>query len=234
MTTMSRTAFASLLSLAACSALLLWREDESSAADEEGKSALESQPDGWTDILPPADLKGWNRVPIPADSKLGDKQQWHVDADHKILICDGDGGHEWLRYDRDLGDCIFHIEWRYTRIEGKKGYNSGVYIRNSADGKTWHQAQVGSASGGYFFGDTPVQGELKRINLSKEIKGQRVKEAGERNIYELTARGKTLSLWVNGAVTSVFNECAAPRGHVGLEAEGWRIEFRNLRLKPLP
>ncbi|MBI3463799.1 MAG: DUF1080 domain-containing protein [Planctomycetes bacterium] len=230
---MPRLAVVTITNVFACLMLSLSGPAATSATDEDTKSALESQPDGWIDILPPSDLKGWTRVPIPAGGKPGEKQQWHVASDSRFLICDGDGGHEWLRYDRELGDCTFHVEWRFTRVEGKKGYNSGVYTRNSADGKIWHQAQVGSASGGFFFGDTPVMGEIKRINVSKDLKGQRVKEAGEWNTFELTARGKTLTLWVNGAVTSVFSECEATRGHIGLEAEGWRIEFRNTKLKEL-
>ena len=46
------------------------------------------------------------------------------------------------------------------------------------------------------------------------------------------ARGRTLTLWVNGAVTSEI-AVDVPRGHFGLEAEGWRIEFRNMRIKAL-
>ncbi len=199
---------------------------------ERVQSALESDAAGWTDILPQADLKGWTRIPIPASGKLG-RDQWHVDADTKALVCDGDGGHEWLRYDRELGDAIFHVEWRFTPREGKTGYNSGVYIRNSADGSIWHQAQVGSKSGGFYFGDTPIGGKIQRINLAKETKEQRVKEAGEWNTYELTARRKLLTLWVNGATTSEFAECELQKGYIGLEAEGWRIEFRNVKLKEL-
>ena len=37
---------------------------------------------------------------------------------------------------------------------------------------------------------------------------------------------------VNGAVTSEI-AVDVPRGHFGLEAEGWRIEFRNLKVKSL-
>ena len=50
---------------------------------------------------------------------------------------------------------------------------------------------------------------------------------------EITARGKVLTLWVNGAVTCRFDECGQPRGYVGLEGEGYRIEFRKLKVKPL-
>jgi hypothetical protein len=40
-------------------------------------------------------------------------------------------------------------------------------------------------------------------------------------------------LRVNGFETSVWRDCEVPKGHVGLEAEGFRIEFRNLKVKPL-
>ena len=61
----------------------------------------------------------------------------------------------------------------------------------------------------------------------------RVKPAGQWNTMEVTARGKTLTLWVNGAVTCQFHNCGQEKGHVGLEGEGYRIEFRNLKVKEL-
>src|SRR5262245_6013770 len=63
------------------------------APGPESPSALESDAQGWVDILPPADLKGWNRVAVPPTGKLG-RQQWHVAPDQKLLVCDGDGGHD--------------------------------------------------------------------------------------------------------------------------------------------
>jgi hypothetical protein len=204
------------------------------AADSpETKSALESDPQGWIDILPPADLKGWYRVPVPPTGKLG-RDQWHLDADRKVLICDGDGGHDMLLLDREIGDAVYHFEFCYTPAEGKKGYNSGAYVRNSKDGAIWHQAQFGDAKDGFLFGETPTtDGKKKFFSLAKEVKDMRVKPAGEWNTMEVTARGKTLTLWVNGAVTCEFKDCGMAKGRVGLEGEGYRIEFRNLRLKPL-
>ena len=111
-------------------------------------------------------------------------------------------------------------------------YNSGIYVRTSADGAIWHQAQTGPA-GGFLFGNTLVNGVAKRVNLRQAMSENRVKPAGEWNTYEVRAVGRRLSLWVNGAVTSEFAECEVARGHVGLEAEGYRIEFRNLKVKPV-
>ncbi len=203
------------------------------AAGPETPSKLQSDPLGWEDILPPVNLKGWYRVPVPPTGKLG-REQWHLDAEKKVLVCDGDGGHDMLLFDREIGDAIFHLEFCYTRIEGKTGYNSGAYVRNSSNGDIWHQAQFGDAKDGYLFGETPgPDGKKKWFNLNKQATDNRVKPAGEWNTLEITAVGKVLTLWVNGAVTCQFDACAQDKGYVGLEGEGYRVEFRNLKLKTL-
>jgi hypothetical protein len=203
-------------------------------AAEPSPSALEEDSQGWTDLIAKSgsDLKGWNRVPIPADGKLVPKSVWSLDPSGETLICDGHA-HEMLLWNEELGDAVFHVEWRYTKVPGKKGYNSGLYTRNSADGAIWHQAQIGDASGGFLFGESPVNGQKKYFNLSKQLHDERVKPAGEWNTVELTATGKTITVWVNGAVVQTWSDCEAPKGYVGLESEGWRIEFRNLKVKKL-
>jgi hypothetical protein len=194
----------------------------------ESPSLLETDPAGWTSVQPGPDLAGWTRQPWPASAALG-SQQWSVDAATGHLVCDGKGGHEWLRLEGERGDAAFHVEWRFAAVEGADKYNSGVLARTSADLSAWHQAQVG-LKGGFLFGVTPVDGVAKRI--TQEPAAMRIRPAGEWNTYELVARGRTLSLWVNGAITSEI-ALDVPRGHLGLEAEGWRIEFRNLKVKAL-
>ncbi len=228
---MRHVALAGVLVLA-CSGTQHTVADDAADDVKSTKSALEADPKGWIDIMPPADLKGWSRVPVPPKAKLG-RAQWHVDTERKVLVCDGDGGHDMLLFDEVLGDAIFHFEFRYTKKDGLKGYNSGAYVRNSPDGAIWHQAQFGDANGGFLFGVTP-QAEGKPKFFRKPVKDGRVKPAGEWNTMEMTARGKTITLWVNGAVTCQFDACGRPRGHVGLEGEGYRIEFRNLKVKKLP
>jgi hypothetical protein len=197
------------------------------------KSALESDPQGWHDILPAADLSDWYRVSVPPNVKLG-REQWHVDAARSVLICDGDGGHDMLLTSKEYADAIFHFEFRYEKIEGRTGYNSGAYVRNSKDGAFWHQAQFGDAQDGYLFGETKTtDGGKKFFNTRNEVKENRVKPAGEWNTFEVTASGQTLTLWVNGAVTCQYRNCGVSQGHLGLEGEGYRIEFRNLKVKPL-
>lgn len=203
------------------------------AAADPTPSALETDSSGWVDVMPPAGLTGWSRVPVPPGAPLG-TQQWHVEESGKVLVCEGDGGHDMLLCEREFGDAVFHCEFRFTKVEGKAGYNSGVYVRNSKDGGIWHQAQIGDGGGGYLFGETPgANGEKKFFTTTGDVKDGRVKPAGEWNTIEITARGNVLTLWVNGAVTCEVKDCGNPKGLVGVEGEGYRIEFRNLKVKEL-
>lgn len=204
------------------------------AEDGVGRSQLESDPQGWVDLLPKSDLEGWYRVPVPPNGTLG-RAQWHLDSEAALLVCDGDGGHDMLLFDQEFTDHIFHFEFRYTRVEGLKGYNSGAYVRNSRNGAIWHQAQFGDGQDGFLFGVSPTaDGQNAFFTLKPEVKDGRVRPAGQWNTMEVTARGEVLTLWVNGAVTCQFQNCGRPSGFLGLEGEGYRIEFRNLKVKELP
>ncbi len=187
----------------------------------------------WINLLPDESLKGWTRIPIPAIKGVDPKMQWKVDVGQGSLICAGDGGHEWLRYDQELGDFILQVDWRFTpRGPEEKKYNSGIGVRMTKLGEIWHQAQTGLA-GGYLFGETLTEGAMKRFNLSKEMKENRVKPAGEWNTYEIRAQADHIALSVNGMVVSEVSGVGLRKGYIGLEAEGYEITFRNLKLKIL-
>ena len=203
------------------------------------KSAMESDPKGWQDLFADKTMKNWIRGPLGAAGQLragsmDEPSPWKMDPATGILLCEGDKvGHEWMRFATEMSDFVFHVEWRLTRVDGEPAYNSGVYVRSSADGKIWVQAQ-GTLPGGFLFGATAgADGTIRRFNLRQSMFENRVKPAGEWNVYEVRAVGKQISLWVNGAVTSEYRECETPSGFVGLEAEGYRVEYRNVQVKPI-
>jgi len=216
------------------------------AAARGERSALQSDPKGWVDILPGRDLAGWTRVAPISTSGVksvvrAEVPVWQVKAKPRLLDCRGDlppapageksGSHEMLRHDRELGDFIFHVEWRFVDPK-REGWNAGIYARVNDKADIWHQAQVGNASGGFWFGDTPDEtGKVVRRKLDPGE--QRVRPAGQWNTYEITGRGDTLRLWVNGATVSEFTGLRVRRGHVGLEAERHHIQFRTMKLKVL-
>lgn len=198
------------------------------------ESALASDPEGWVDLLADTSLKDWKRVPLGPVRQLpaGDVSQsspWSLSEE--TLLCEGNrSGHEMFQYGPELGDFVLHVEWRFARLEEDTPYNSGVYVRTGADGAIWLQAQTGP-TGGYLFGNTSVNGTIQRANLRDAMTENRVTPAGTWNTYEIRAVGKTITLSVNGAVTSELTDCDITHGHIGLEAEGYRIEFRNVKLK---
>jgi hypothetical protein len=202
------------------------------------RSALESDGSGWTNLLADRSLKDWVRTPLAGNpivraGSMSDPSPWALDSTGEILACDGKSvGHELLRYAPEFKDFVLHAEFRFVPVEGETRYNSGVYVRTSIDGTIWHQAQA-TLPGGFLFMNTLVKGVPQRVNLQKEMKENRVKPAGEWNVYEIRAVGKQLTLWVNGAVVSEYNDAEVLSGYLGLEAEGYKVEFRNVRVKPL-
>ena len=60
-----------------------------------------------------------------------------------------------------------------------------------------------------------------------------VNGAGQWNTYDIRCQGSVITLSVNGTKSSEFDQCHNLKGYLGLEAEGSRIEFRNLRIRNL-
>jgi hypothetical protein len=74
---------------------------------------------------------------------------------------------------------------------------------------------------------------MTRFHLRDQMKENRVKPAGEWNRYEIRAEGGTITLQVNGEVVNTLTGVALRKGYIGLEAEGYEIAFRNIRIRPL-
>ena len=190
-----------------------------------------AQPAEWLNLLPDESLKGWTRISIPAIDGLKPTLQWRVDREQQALICDGKGGHEWLRYDKELGNFVLQLDWRFTpRTDGEKRYNSGIGVRLSKWGEIWYQAQTGS-TGGYIFGQNIVDGVLKSFNLREQMTENRVKAPGEWNHYEIAAQDDCIRLSVNSVMVSKLERVGLRRGYIGFEAEGYEVTFRNIKLK---
>jgi hypothetical protein len=196
--------------------------------------------------MPSASLAGFRRVPI---SPLADKAVWQVSSGGDLLSIDGAGAKEMLLYETELGDGVLHVEWRFVPgsvvagsavpgsvkpAEEPPAYNGGVYVRTPLDGKSWVQLQVAHADKAPVVGDliAQVPGSTERIDVFQKEPSP-ARPIGEWNTFDVTARGPRIDLAVNGKRTVTWAECPMPRGHVGLQAEGARIEVRKLEFTPL-
>ncbi len=174
----------------------------------------------------------WTRIAIPPTKPVSNVPQWHIDPVKRTIVCDGNGGHEWLRFNQELKNFTFHLKWRFTPLGGTPQYNSGVFFRNNEDGSIWHQAQT-SPEGGYIFGLTPVDGRPTAFNLRKEMTENRVKLAGQWNTFDIRCIGETCTLSVNGSVVNT-TKVGLDKGYIGLESEGYQIEFKDFKVRELP
>ncbi len=189
---------------------------------------------GWQDLTPGI-VKGWTRIPIPVSAQLSPVNQWSYDPSTKTIRCAGDKGHEMLRSETEYSDFVLHVEWRFRKVEGdpQPRYNSGVFVRSSANGEYFVQAQVGPGPNVWLFGDYMVNGKKARVNLRETMTAQKTLPPGNWNAYELTVKGGTVSLAVNGENIGEYTNIPVAKGYIGLEAEGFDIEFRNVKIKPV-
>ena len=60
---------------------------------------------------------------------------------------------------------------------------------------------------------------------------ERVHPVGQWNIHEVACQGKSITAWLNVAEVTTWKDCSLTEGHIGLQAEFFTVEFRNLKFK---
>jgi len=131
------------------------------------------------------------------------------------------GGNGWLRTEREFGDFILEGEGRGRATN----FNSGIFLRAPLEGKPW--------------ATNVWQINLKQSAIGELLQGSRKVvtntvppvAAGEWVKFSIRARGTNLTLKVNGKSAWEFCPLEPARGHIGLQAEGKEMEFRNLRVR---
>ena len=141
----------------------------------------------------------------------------------------------YLRTLQSYRDYQLHVEWRWPAAPG----NSGVFLHVNLPDQVWpycYEAQLlaGSAgdirfNGGSTIKVMPANGK----SLPRRQPGSE-KPIGEWNSYDLTCRGRTITVRVNGVLQNEVTGTAVDSGCIGLQAEGKLVEFRHLTLEPLP
>jgi hypothetical protein len=98
------------------------------------------------------------------------------------------------------------------------------------------QCQVKNGTTGELFGTGSVQFETAPIIKGKhviQIKENSEKPSGEWNDYDVFVNDKHIETKINGKFGAA-GECNASSGSIALQAEGFGIEFREIRIGELP
>ncbi len=155
-----------------------------------------------------------------------------------------------VRSEKMYQNFIMQVEWRHM----EKGGNSGIFVWCDArpedhnrlpSGVEVQMLELDWVNQNKRNGETPpiayVHGELFGAGKTKTIpdnpRGERSKSienrclgVGEWNTYTVVCVDGTIKLSVNGKYVNGIRQSSQRKGYLCLEAEGARIEFRNLQI----
>lgn len=129
-----------------------------------------------------------------------------------------EGGKGWLRTERAYTNFICEVEWRGLETN----YNSGVFLRAPLEGNPWATNiwQINTKQSAI--------GELLEGSKKAVPSAIAARPVGEWVKFRIEARGRELSLDVDGERAWKISDFSPRSGYIGLQAEGKTFEFRNL------
>jgi hypothetical protein len=179
------------------------------------------------------DMTGWTHV-LDGGGKMEDV--WSVRDG--MIVCKGSPT-GYIRTTADYANYVLRLEWRWDP-ETKQAGNSGVLLRMVGADKVWPksvEAQLESGSAGDFWciDESPMRTDPARTSgrNSKKMGGGE-NPVGEWNEYEIIVDHGTITLMVNGEEANRATEVQEVAGKICLQSEGAPIQFRNIRLAPIP
>ncbi len=165
----------------------------------------------WESLFNGKDLTGW----VPVHDVTFEVK------DGNLRLVKGTG---WLRTEKQYTNFILECEWR-ALVEK---YDSGIFVRAGLEGKPWptngwqvnlRYDSLGGLVRGY---NSVVPSETPKLPVNQWVK------------FRLEVRGKKITLTVNGEEAWTYDKLDAEKGYIGIQAEEFAFDFRNLRVQELP
>jgi hypothetical protein len=195
-------------------------------------------PEGFEKLFNGKDLKGWQV------NEGGNLDRWG--AADGVLFTKGSGG-GWLMTEKEYGDFELRLEFKVP-----KAGNSGVALRSALKGSPHLDAgmEIQILDDAWHLDEKNYKG-LKPAQRTGSIYGvvppskDALKPVGEWNSYRIVAKGRQITVELNGTTVVDANldehkdkakehsGMLREKGHLGLQSHDGRVEFRNIRVKPL-
>ena len=163
---------------------------------------------------------------------------WVIENNGQFSVADGviklDKGVGWLRSSRTFADFTLTMEFRFL----EEGANSGIFVRtgptSNDDENGWpdngYQVQCMDTLEGQYplahmipYGAPDFQSESD-IEALKRV----YRPAGEWQTYEITCRGETMEIRLNGTLITTCSSIKNLSGHIGIQGEHGLLEFRRI------
>jgi hypothetical protein len=167
--------------------------------------------DEFVSLFDGKSLDGWDVLSCTASVQDG-----------TILLSAGNG---LVQSKKQYGDFVLQYEWKALKPDA---WDSGVYFRYDSvpEGAPWpDQYQVNLRKG--------LEGDLVGF---ADGKNRVPLKTGDWNQFELTVKGTTASLKVNGQSAWQADGIKVSKGYIALQAEipgGGEFLFRNIRIRSL-
>jgi len=143
----------------------------------------------------------------------------------------------YLRTNKEYSNYHLHVEWCYP----EKPTNSGIFVHTNGPDKMWpqhYQCQLKTLCAGDFIvnavgekatvGDSTYVGTEKVKPIAVKLHSTNENKTGEWNSYDIVCKGSTVEVTVNGLLQNTVKNCSMTKGSIGLQAEGSKIQFRNI------
>ena len=173
--------------------------------------------DGWKVLLDGKSMDGW--------SKVGGETNWRVEDG--AVVADKLGGKDaaWLVSADKYKDFELVVEF-WTSSDS----NSGIYFRcadpQRLTDRTCYEANIFDQRQDPSYGTGAIVHHV-------EVKEPFPKAGGKWNTYEITAKGRDITVKLNGTETAKLRNGMFSEGPIGLQHGAGTIKFRKVAIKPL-
>jgi hypothetical protein len=195
---------------------------------------------GWVKLFNGKDLSGWTVFLDP--KKEADRTKVFTVQDG-ILVCEG-APFGYLITDKEYENYILKVQWRWGKKVHGRGRNSGVFVHVVGPDKIWPkavEAQLMADHAGEFWlvDNFKLKVDAKRQDAKNARHYYRMKDhvekaIGEWNQYEITCKGDSIRVEINGQLVNEGTEAELSKGRILLQSEGAEIHFKDVVLKQLP
>ncbi|MFN7919927.1 MAG: DUF1080 domain-containing protein [Bryobacteraceae bacterium] len=166
--------------------------------------------EGWVSLFDGETMFGW----YPQGPA-----KWSVE--NGALVTDGQGGLSWIRSGSQWADYVLKLEFRAAEKA-----NSGVFLRSATVGephKTGYELQIWVGNEKFPTGSLVGHASTKKGKFKGDVW----------NAYEVRAEGDHFVIKLNGKQVLDTHDGKSKIGHIGFQANGHKIEFRDVKIKPL-
>ncbi len=176
-------------------------------------------------------LKYW--IPYLQSASQDSRQEFYVE--NGVIHLSGQFG--YLRSEDEYENYKLNLEWRWPDTTS----NSGIFLHLAPTFKIWPenfecQLKAGNAGDIYVSGEITCDqyaGEEGENPVIVKQNPSNEKPCGEWNQAEIFCTGDTITVYINGELQNQVTGLSRTKGFIGLQSEGYPVEFRNIVLTPI-